>query len=274
MPIATKKLVIDDKTYRIKQHPATEGCKLIEDYMTALRALIIVQQEGAYMFGNRDVIPFIGRLDCQFLAILMFLDRIANPTGEYVTYEHTKGERSKYLSITEIKAGTTIADRAAVVEKVVQSPLSYSIDYKATSRQESSVDVEAILSEFFKYITLDDEEVNIDSLTMSEIIQMMNAFIEHNVLHLWTKKRWSLPENYNSGGIAAPRSLEGSASGSSHAAIIYSVLNSELDLATYAELSTCLSVEDAYNMNELAVRQYFESCEMRKEAERQAKNNQ
>jgi len=274
MPIATKKLVIDDKVYRIKQHPATEGCKLIEDYMTALRVLIIVQQEGTYVFGNREIVPFIGRLDCQFLAVLMFLDRIANPSAGYEAYEYTKPQESKYLTVAEIKAGKTLADRTAAVQQGVQSPLSHSIDYKATQQQESNVNVDAVLSEFFKYITLDDEPVDLDSLTMSEIVQMLNAFIEHNVLHLWTKKRWSLPDNYNSGGISPPRSLEGSASGSSHAAIIYSVLNSELDLATYAELSTCLSVEDAYNMNELAVRQYFESCEMRKEAERQAKINQ
>ncbi|NWC59723.1 hypothetical protein [Pseudomonas veronii] len=274
MPIATKKLVIDDKVYKIKQHPATEGCKLIEDYVTAIRAFITIQQEGTYVFGNSEIIPFIARLDCRFLAVLMFLDRLANPGAGYEAYERAEVQRSKYLTIAEIKAGTTIADRTEVVEQAVQSPLSYSVDYKATSQQESSVNIEAILSEFFKYITLDDEPVDLDSLTMSELTQMVYAFIEHNVLHLWTKNRWSLPDNYNSGGIAPPPSLARSAAGSSHAAIIYSILNSDLDLATYAELSTCLSVEDAYNMNELAVRQYFESCEMRKEAERQARNNQ
>lgn len=274
MPIQTKKVVIDNKTYLIKQHPATEGCKLVEEYITAIRAFILVHQEGTYTFSNKQFVPFIARIESKFLASLIFLDRIANPSAGFEVYDGPEYKaQSKYLTVAEIKTGKTIADRSTDADKVVQSPLSFSIDYKAT-HQHKSVDVDAILAEFFKYITLDGESVELDSLTMSEVAQMIYAFIEHNVIHIWTKNRWSLPVNYNSGGIAAPRALESSAKGSSHAAIIYSVLNSELDLATYAELSTCLNVEDAYNMNELAVRQYFESCEMRKEFDRQAKSNQ
>lgn len=273
MPICTKKIVIDDKTYKIKHHPATEGCELIEDYATAISAFIIVMREGTYSFKHDGIFPFSVFISSQFLALLMFMDRITNPGAAYKSFERPTSSKGK-LTVREVIAGATMEDREDEEEIYVQAPISYAIDYQATPRQEASVEINHVFEKFFKYITLDDEPVDINSLTMSEIAQMLYAFIDHNVTPVWNKIRFSLPENYNSGGVAAPRSLEKSAAGFSQAGIIYSILRSETQLATYSDLATKLNIADAYDANEIAVKQYFDSCEMQKEAARQAKNTQ
>lgn len=275
MPISTKKIVIDDKTYRIKQHPATEGCELIEDYATAISAFIIVMREGTYSFMNNQIMPLAGFANSQFLALLMFLDRVANPNAPYEVFERPSSDtRGRKLTVREVLAGKTLEDREEVVAVHVQAPMSYVIDYKATDKQEASTDFDSIFGEFFKYITLDDEPIDVGTLTMSQIVQMLYAFIEYNVAPVWNKIRFALPENYDSGGIAPPKSLERSAAGFSQAGIIYSVLRSETPLATYSDLATKLNIADAYDANEIAVKQYFDSCEMHKESVRQAKKNQ
>lgn len=275
MPIATKKFVVDDKTYKIKHHPATEGCELIENYATAISAFVIVMREGTYSFMNNQIMPLAGFVDSQLLALLMFMDRVANPSAPYKVFERPSSDtRGSKLTVREVLAGTTLEDREEVVEAYVQVPMSYAIDYKATDKQEASTDFDSILGEFFKYITLDDEPIDIGTLTVPQIAQMLYAFVEHNVAPVWNKVRFALPENYDSGGIAPPKSLERSAAGFSQAGIIYSVLRSETALATYSELATVLNIADAYDANEIAVKQYFDSCEMHKESVRQAKHNQ
>ncbi|CAM2901969.1 hypothetical protein [Pseudomonas fluorescens] len=275
MPISTKKFVVDDRTYKIKHHPATEACELIENYATAISAFSVVMQEGTYSFMNNQIMPLAGFASSQFLALLMFIDRVANPNAPYKVFERPSSDtRGSKLTVREVLAGNTLEDREEVVEAHVQAPMSYVIDYKATNKQEASTDFDSVFGEFFKYITLDDEPVDVSSLTMPQIAQMLYAFVGHNVAPVWNTVRFALPENYDSGGIAPPKSLERSAAGFSQAGIIYSILNSQLDLATYAELSTCLNLEDAHDMNEIAVKQYFESCEMHKESVRQAKQNQ
>ncbi|MEE4232330.1 hypothetical protein V2I85_12210 [Pseudomonas viridiflava] len=274
MPIATKKIVIDDKTYKIKHHPATEGCELLEQYATAISAFIIVMREGTYSFKNEEIIPFAGFVSSQFLALLMFMDRIANPSAIFKVFERPSSEPEKHkLTVREVLAGKTLEDREEIVEAYIQAPMTYAIDYKATAKQEASVDVEAVFGEFFRYITLDDELLDVSTLTMSEIAQMLYAFIEHNVTPVWSKVRFSLPDNYDSGGVTPPKSLERSVAGFSQAGILYSILRSETPLCTYSDLATVLNIADAYDANEIAVKQYFDSCEMHKEAARQAKNN-
>ncbi|MDQ0739665.1 hypothetical protein [Pseudomonas sp. W4I3] len=275
MPIATKKFVVDDKTYKIKHHPATEGCELIEVYATAISAFIIVMREGTYAFMNNQIVPLAGFANSQFLALLMFMDRVASPNAPYEVFERPSScKRGSKLTVREVLAGKTLEDREEVVEAHLQAPMSYVIDYKATDKQEASTNFDSIFGEFFKYITLDDEPIDVGTLTMSQIAQLLYAFIEYNVAQVWNKIRFALPENYDSGGITPPKSLERSAAGFSQAGIIYSVLRSETALATYSDLATKLNIADAYDANEIAVKQYFDSCEMHKESMRQAKHNQ
>lgn len=271
MPISTKKFNINDKTYKITQHPATEGCALIEDYATALSAFILIMREGRYIVQNNQIVPFAAFLDSQWLALLMFMDKIANPAAPFQVYERPQSISHK-LTVKEVLAGKTLEDRDEA--EYAQAPLSYAIDYKATNKQEASTDYESVFGEFFKYITLDDEPLDISSLTMPEIAQLLYAFIGFNVAPVWNTVRFSLPENYDSGGIAPPKSLAKSSAGFSQPHIIYSILQSEPPVATYSELATVLNIADAYNANEIAVKRYFESCEMHKESVRQAKQNQ
>lgn len=275
MPISTKKFVIDDKTYKVKHHPATEGCELIENYATAISAFILIMRERTYSFKHKGIFPFSAFINSQFLALLMFMDRVANTSEPFQLYEHPDSRlRTGKLTVREVLAGKTVADREEIVESRIQAPMSYVIDYKATDKQAATTDYEVVFGEFFKYITLDGEPVDVATLTMSQIAQMLYAFVEHNVVPVWNTIRFALPENYDSGGIAPPKSLERSTAGFSQAGIIYSVLRSETALATYSELATVLNIADAYDANEIAVKQYFDSCEMHKESVRQAKQNQ
>lgn len=275
MPITTKKFVIDDKTYKIKHHPATEGCELIENYATAISAFILIMREGTYSLRHKGIFPFSAFINSQFLALLMFMDRVANTSEPFQVYEHPdSGPRAGKLTVREVLAGKTLEGREEVVESRIQAPMSYVVDYKATDKQTETTDYEVVFGEFFKYITLDGEPVDVATLTMSQIAQMLYAFVEYNVAPVWNTIRFALPENYDSGGIAPPKSLERSAAGFSQAGIIYSILRSETPLATYSELATVLNIADAYDANEIAVKQYFDSCEMHKESVRQAKQNQ
>lgn len=278
MPISTKKFVNDGKTYKIKHHPATEGCELIENYATAISAFILIMREGTYSLRHRGLFPFSATINCQLLALLMFMDRVANNSAPFQVYEPPSFVPvGKELTVREVLAGKTLEDREEVEEVAearIQAPASYAVDYKATHKQELATDYEAVFGEFFKYITLDNEPLDISTLTMTQIAQMLYAFIEHNVAPVWGVVRFSLPENYDSGGIAPPKSMQKSAAGFSQPHIIYSILRSETLLATYSELATVLNIADAYNANEIAIKQYFDSCEMHKESVRQAKHNQ
>lgn len=270
MAIESKKLTIGDKVYRIKQHPATEGCKLIEKYFNAIRAFMLAQ-DTQYIY-NKAVIPFAAKFEGYFLALCLFMDRLAVDEPYVMPPALAGSSESIKLTVREVLAGKTLEDRPQASEQRQVVPMSYNIDYKATQRQDDALDYEAALGQFLKYITLDGEPVEMESLSFLELAVMLGAFIEYNVLHLWTKDRWNLPQNYSAGGLEV-RSLQAVAKGFSQSNVIYNILNCSKPLATMTDLSLYMSAEDAYDANESALRMYYEEAEVRKKAERQSKNN-
>jgi len=272
MAIKIKRLTVEDKQYLITQHPATEGCLLIEKYHNAIRAFILNQESAVW--ENKELFPLIPvkalAIDGRMLAVLMFLDKLANPDIPYDFFKQPN-QPSEKLSLKELLEGKTLEGRPPVER--VRTPMSYLINYGATAQQDMSLDYAEALDMFLKHVTLDGEPLDYDSLTYTTIHALLAEVISFNFLHIWTKKRWSLPEDYSAGGVQAPRSLERVSTGFSQSNIIYTILKSELALASLSDLALHMSVEDAYDANEAAQRDYYERAEMQKEAERQAKNN-
>ena len=267
----TKKITVEGKTYKITQHPATEGCALLENYWNAIYAFgaaqetITVEIKALYPI----IKPFA--IDGKWLALNQFFDKIANPDAQYETFKQPHQPTGR-LTVREVLAGKTLADRAEDVQERVPTPLSYPLAFSATNKQDADLDYESVFDEFLRYVTLDGEPVDYDSLTFTEMALLLGQVIEYNFLHLWTKDRWQLPQNYSS-GASIPRSLENIGKHYSQSNVIYNILKCCQPLATMADLSLSLSVEDAYDANETALRIYFEEVEMNKEAQRQAKNN-
>lgn len=313
MAIQTKKITVGDKSYKIRQHPATEGCAILERYGNAVVAFavsqehIVVENKLPYPFNYPARTAFDGR----WLALNQFLDKVANPDGEYERFEQPKpkavggltrlakasvagllladqldmpyltgkgdtpepAKAAHTLALANFLDGGTADGVVPSVERI-PTPLSYPIDYKATAKQVQELDLEAVFEEFFRHITFNDELVDLNELSIVEVAQLLSAVIEYNFLHLWTKERFSLPANYSgAGAIQPPRSLEKVSQSFSQSNVIYNILRCSQPLATLSDLSTTLSVSDAFDANETALRIYFEDSEMRKEAERQAKTN-
>ncbi|WJM55319.1 hypothetical protein QUC26_09275 [Pseudomonas asiatica] len=266
----TKKINVEGKTYKITQHPATEGCAILERYWNAIYAFGAAQETIAV--ESKAFYPIIKpfRIDGKWLALNQFFDKIANPDSQYEAFKQPHQSTGK-LTVREVLDGKTLADRVNVEERV-PTPLSYPVSFAASSKQDAELDYESVFDEFLRYITLDGEQLDYDSLTFSEMALLLGAMIEYNYLHLWNKDRWQLPQNYSS-GASIPRSLETIGQAYSQSNVIYNILKCSQPLATMADLSLHLSVEDAYDANETALRIYFEEVEMNKEAQRQAKNN-
>ncbi|SCW76391.1 MULTISPECIES: hypothetical protein [unclassified Pseudomonas] len=273
MAIKTKKLTIEGEQYLITQHPATEGCLLIEKYHNAVRAFILNQETA--LWENKELFPLIPVqavfVDGRMLAVLMFFDKLANPDVPYEMYKQPN-QPSEKLSLKELLEGKTLEERPPVER--IRTPMSYLINYGATIEQDMSLDYAEALDMFLKYVTFDGVPLDYDSLSYTTIHALLVEVINFNFLNVWTKKRWSLPEGYSAGGVQAPRSLERVSENFGQSNIIYTILKSELDLASLSDLALHMSVEDAYDANEAAHRDYYERAEMQKEAERQAKNNQ
>ncbi|MEE4921725.1 hypothetical protein V2K54_04660 [Pseudomonas alliivorans] len=273
MALKTKKLIVEDKQYLMKQHPATEGCLLIEKHHNAVRAFVLNQETAVW--ENKELFPLIPvqavEIDGRMLAVLMFFDRLANPDVPYEVFQQPN-QPSEKLSLKEILEGKTVEQRQPLER--VRTPLSYLINYSASTEQDMSLDYSDALDMFLKHVTLDGEPLDYNSLSYTTIHALLAEVVSFNFLHIWTKNRWSLQEGYSAGGVQAPRSLERVSENFSQSNIIYTILKSELELASLSDLTLHMSVEDAYDANESAQRDYFERAEMQKEAERQAKNNQ
>lgn len=276
MAIQTKRITVDDKVYKIKQHPATEGCAILERFGNAVVAFAVAQEH--IVVDNKLPNPFnkLPRvaIDGRWLAVSQFLDKIAAPDETYERFTQPDVGPVGKLTVREVLAGKTLGDRHSEAVERVPSPLSYLIHYKATEKQTRELDIEAVFEEFFRYITYNDEPLDVDTLTIPEVAHLLSAVIEYNFLHLWTKERFSLKEGYSgAGAIQPPRSLDGIGDKYSQSNVIYNILRCSQPLATLCDLSTVMSVSDAFDANETALRIYFEDSEMRKEAERQAKTN-
>ncbi|MFJ4352726.1 hypothetical protein ACIPZ5_17705 [Pseudomonas sp. NPDC089428] len=267
MAIQSKKINVEGKTYKITQHPATEGCSLLEKYGNAIVAFSVSQE--TIVAHNKHLIPFTVAIDGRVLGLLQFIDKIAAPDTTYEMFEQPKTQQAK-LTVREVLAGAKLEDREE--PERVPTPLSYPITYKASNKQLAEVDIESVFNEFLRYITLDGEQVDYDTVSHAELSQLLAHVIEFNFLNIWTKKRWQLPENYSS-GVGVPRSLERVNEQYSQPNVIYNILKCAQPLATLTDLSLHLSVSDAYDANETALRIYYEQVEMQREAERQAKNN-
>ncbi|KPY27397.1 hypothetical protein ALO89_200158 [Pseudomonas coronafaciens pv. porri] len=204
----------------------------------------------------------------------MFMDRLANPDAPLDRKDspQVQGPYPHQLTVREIKEGKTLADREDVIEPFVPMPLSTAIQYKATPKHESSVDVDSVLAQFLRYVTLEGEELNLDTITFTDLSDLLAHVLVFNFLHIWDKQRFSLPENYST-GHDSPASVQRARAQYSQPNVIYTILQSKLNLASYADLATSLSTEDAFEMNEAALLAYYEEAEAQKEAERQAKSN-
>lgn len=268
----TKKINVEGNTYKITQHPATEGCALLENYWNAIYAFGAAQE--TITVESKDFYPIIKPfvIDGKWLALNQFFDKVANPDAAYVTFKQPDSGPADKLTVREVLAGKTLADRAENVQQRVPTPLSYPTTFTASSKQDAELDYESVFDEFLRYVTLDGEPLDYDSLTFAEMALLLGQVIEYNFLHLWTKDRWQLPQNYSS-GASIPRSLETIGKSYSQSNVIYNILKCSQPLATMADLSLSLSVEDAYDANETALRIYFEEVEMNKEAQRQAKTH-
>lgn len=268
----TKKIIVEGKTYKVTQHPATEGCALLENYWNAIYAFSAAQE--TITVESKHFAPILKpiAIDGKWLALNQFIDKIANPDAPYVTFKQPESGVAGKLTVKEVLAGKTLADRTEDVHERVPTPLSYPIKFTASSKQDAELDIESVFDEFLRYVTLDGESLDCDSLTFGEMALLLGHVIEFNFLHLWTKDRWQLPQNYSS-GASIPRSLENIGKSYSQSNVIYNILKCSQPLATMADLSLSLSVEDAYDANETALRIYFEEVEMNKEAQRQAKTN-
>lgn len=276
MAIQTKRITVDDKVYKIKQHPATEGCAILEHYGNAIVAFavaqehVIIDNKLPYPFN----FPFRVAIDGRWLAVSQFLDKVAAPEEVYERFVQPEAGPVGKLTVREVLAGKTLDDLHSEAVERVPSPLSYLIHYKATDKQALQLDIEAVFEEFFRYITYNDEPLDVDTLTIPELAHLLSAVIEYNFLHLWTKERFTLKEGYSgAGAIQPPRSLSDIGDKYSQSNVIYNILRCSQPLATLSDLSTTMSVSDAFDANETALRIYFEDSEMRKEAERQAKTN-
>ncbi|KEZ74054.1 hypothetical protein C5I_0109225 [Pseudomonas syringae pv. syringae FF5] len=274
MTIKTRKVVVSDITYHIKQHPAAEGCALLEKYYNAINAFVPIQSQPVFEAANKQIIPFKVMFHGKWLALTMFMDRLANPNAP-LDRKDSPQVQSPYphqLTVREIKEGKTLADREDVIEPFVPMPLSTAIQYKATPKHESSVDVDSVLAQFLRYVTLEGEELNLDTITFTDLSDLLAHVLVFNFLHIWDKQRFSLPENYST-GHDSPASVQRARAQYSQPNVIYTILQSKLNLASYADLATSLSTEDAFEMNEAALLAYYEEAEAQKEAERQAKSN-
>ncbi len=268
--IEDHKLVIGDKKYQIRQHSATEGCALIENHFNAIRAFMLAQQTQ-YVY-NQTLIPFAARFEGYFLALLMFMDRLAVDEPFSLPDAGIEQAAKPKLSLRQLLDGKTLEDVAQETTEPPSMSMSYSVDYKASQKMDNDLDYERELSKFLKYVTFEDEPVELDALSFYEIATMLGAFIEHNVLHIWTKERFNLPLNYKASNLEV-RSLQNVAKTFSQTNVIYNILNCEKPLATLTDLKMHMSVEDAYDANEIALRMYYEQAEVQKETERQSKNN-
>ncbi len=272
MAIQTKRITVGDKVYKIKQHPATEGCAILERYGNAVVAFAVCQEH--IIVSNKHLYPFNLAIDGRWLAVNQFLDKIAAPDEIYERFTQPDAGPVGKLTVREVLAGKTLDDRHSEAVERTPTPLSYLVNYKATEKQVRELDVGAVFEEFFRYITYNDELLDVDTLTIPEVAHLLSAVIEYNFLHLWTKERFSLKEGYSgAGAIQPPRSLDGIGDKYSQSNVIYNILRCSQPLATLSDLSTTMSVSDAFDANETALRIYFEDSEMRKEAERQAKTN-
>lgn len=270
MTIKTKKFMVRGEAYHIKQHPAIEGCSLLERYHNAINAFFKVIQTPVYS-GRAPQGVFSFAMDGGYLGLLMFLDRLANPQVPLEVPEHTPVVKRPYLTLKEIKAGTTIADRE---KESSPEPLSlhlqHAIDYAATSAQDSTDAAENALAEFLAYVTQDGVQVSADDLDPQALAELLVRVLEFNFMGVWANKRFSLPENFNSNQPTLAQ-VERARSSYSQSNVIYTILQSDLALSTYADLATRLNTEDAYNMNESALLSYYQTVEAQKEAEKQAK---
>jgi hypothetical protein len=276
MAIQTKKVTVGDKSYKIRQHPATEGCAILERYGNAIVAFAVSQEH--IVVENKLPRPFNyparTAIDGRWLALNQFLDKVAAPDETYERFTQPDAGPVGKLTVREVLAGKTLEDRHSDKVERVPTPLSYPITYKATAKQVQELDLETVFEEFFRYITFNDELLDFNELSIVEVAQLLSAVIEYNFLHLWTKERFSLKEGYSgAGAIQPPRSLNDIGDKYSQSNVIYNILRCSQPLATLSDLSTTMSVSDAFDANETALRIYFEDSEMRKEAERQAKTN-
>lgn len=271
MTIKTKKFTVRGETYHITQHPAIEGCSLLERYHNAINAFFKVIQTPVYS-GASKVHMFSFAIDGGYLGLLMFIDRLSNPDAPLEIPEHAPVIKSPYLTLKEIKAGTTIADRDN--EASPERPdlhLGHAINYAATTVQESTDAAQNALEEFLAYVTQDGVQVDIDHLDPQALAELLVRVLEFNFMGVWANKRFSLPENFSTNQPPLAQ-VERARSSYSQSNVIYTILQSDLALSTYADLATRLNTEDAYNMNESALLSYYQTVEAQKEAEKQAKN--
>nr|WP_314570256.1 hypothetical protein [uncultured Pseudomonas sp.] len=270
MTIKTKKFTVRGEAYHIKQHPAIEGCSLLERYHNAINAFFKVIQTPVYS-GVSKINIFSFAIDGGYLGLLMFLDRLSNPEAPLEVPEHTPVVKSPYLTLKEIKAGTTIADRKNEAQPERPSlHLSHAINYAATTVQDSTDTAQNALQEFLAYVTQDGDQIDLDDLDPQTMAELLVRVLEFNFMGIWANKRFSLPENFSSGQPTLGQ-VERARSSYSQSNVIYTILQSDLALSTYADLATILNTEDAYNMNESALLSYYQTVEAQKEAEKQAK---
>ena len=272
MTLKVKKFKVGEHTYQIKQHPAIEGCQLLETYHNAINAFCSVTRAKNFKASNRHIIPFAVELDKRWLGLLMFVDKLECPASKLDEWRTTSTSfvDANRLTVKEIKEGKTLADRESQQEDSQDMPLSVAINYQATDKQEATVDVDAILGQFLRYVTLDGEDIVLDELSHTDMAEILAYVLVHNFLHIWDKQRFALPQNYST-GHETPSSVVRARGVYSQPNVIYTILQSKLNLASYTDLATMLSTEDAFEMNEAALLAYYEEAEAQKEAERQAK---
>lgn len=272
MAIKTKSFEVGGKAYKIRQHPAIEGCELLESYGSAINAFCSISREQAFVAVNKEIIPFQVGLSAQFLGLLMFMDKVADTSPFIVPDQPQEGPKKPQLTVKQIKEGLTLADLESVQDEAVREPmkLAHAIDYQATPKQIAAVDVDSVFERFLQYVTLDGEQVEIDSLEYAELAELLSHVLVFNFLRIWDKPRFNIPDGWSSGAesTASVKRAQAAYSGSN---VIYTILQSNLQLASYADLKNTLNTEDAFDMNEAALLSYFEQAEAHKEAERQAK---
>lgn len=270
MTIKTKKFTVRGESYHIKQHPAIEGCALLERYYNAINAFFKVIQTPVFT-GTAKFPMFSFAIDGGYLGLLMFMDRLSNPDAPLDVPEPDVKPVSRYLTVKEIKAGTTIADRASEpAPERLALHLSHAINYAATTAQDSTDTAQNALQEFLAYVTLDGVQVDIDDLDPQTLAELLVRVLEFNFMGVWNKKRFALPENFSTNQPPLAQ-VERARGAYSQSGVIYTILQSELALSSYADLATVLNTEDAYDMNESALLSYYQTVEAQKEAEKQAK---